>query len=135
MPSIKQLREQAQAISEKQLELVNDERPWAEKREEYDHRVTYREGLSEQLSSKSDKPTSWLAFVKDNCPQCPALKSKLPLLPFAGTIFNVGEVQGFDAAVTHEVMATPTLILIDENGNEVLRITSALDWNRVEAAL
>jgi len=32
-------------------------------------------------------------------------------------------------------MATPTLILIDENGNEVLRITSALDWNRVEAAL
>ena len=107
----------------------------AGKREEYDHRVTYREGLSEQLSSKSDKPTSWLAFVKDNCPQCPALKSKLPLIPVAGTIFNVGEVQGFDAAVTHEVMATPTLILIDENGNEVLRITSALDWNRVEAAL
>ena len=107
----------------------------AGKREEYNHRVTFREDLASQPHEKTTKPTSWIAFVKDNCPQCPALKNKLPLLPFEGVTFNVSNSEGFDAAVAHDVMATPTLILLDGNGGEVLRITSALDWNRVEAAL
>jgi ribonucleoside-triphosphate reductase len=107
----------------------------AGKREEYNHRVTFREDLAQQPHEKANKPTSWIAFVKDNCPQCPAMKSKLPLLPFEGTTVNVSSTEGFDAAVTHDVMATPTLLLLDGHGSEVLRITSALDWNRVEAAL
>jgi len=105
----------------------------AGKREEYNHRVTFREDLAQQPHAKTGKPTSWVAFIKDNCPQCPALKAKLPLLPFEGVAHNVGTTEGFDAAVTHEVLVTPTLVLLDAEGREVHRITSALDWNQIEA--
>jgi ribonucleoside-triphosphate reductase len=107
----------------------------AGKREEYNHRVTFREKLAFQPQASISKPTSWVAFVQDGCPLCPALKSKLPSLPFEGITFDVGQVRGFDAAVTHQVMATPTLILFNQHGKEMLRITSALDWKQVEAAL
>lgn len=111
----------------------------AGKREEYRHRKTFAENAERvavyQDRVQNQKATTYLAFVQDSCPRCPAMKSLLPSLPFRGTTHNVGAEEGFDAAQTWEVAVTPTVIFLDANGTEIDRLTDASEWNRVAALL
>lgn len=125
----------------------------AGKREEYDHRQTFRaDGDRVQAALVGARPKAgtapdqtdegpagraagYLAFVQDRCPNCPAMKAKLPTLGVAGQTFDVASDDGFAAAEAWGVMATPTLVLLDAEGRELNRITTAADWKVVEAYL
>jgi len=126
----------------------------AGKREEYNHRQTFTEDAGriqtalahaeakfagdnqvEAASPAAGKAASYLVFVQDKCPNCPAMKAKLPALNLAGQAFDVAADDGFAAADAWGIMATPTLVLLDDQGRELNRITSATDWKKVEAYL
>jgi ribonucleoside-triphosphate reductase len=119
----------------------------AGKREEYDHRQTFAEDaarIKAALAKAEAKfPTlkaegraaSYVVFVQDSCPNCPAMKAKLPTLGFGGDTFDVASEAGYEAAVTWNVTATPTLVLLDAEGQELERIMAAYDWKKLEAYL
>ena len=119
----------------------------AGKREEYDHRQTFAEdaGRIRAALAKAEarfptlkaegKAASYVVFVQDQCPNCPAMKAKLPTLGFSGQMFDVASDTGFQAAVTWNVTATPTLVLLDADGNELDRIMAAYDWKKIESFL
>jgi ribonucleoside-triphosphate reductase len=131
----------------------------AGKREEYNHRQTFAEDAGriraalEKAEAKfaniaadaavpcapetkgEGKAASYLVFVQDKCPNCPAMKAKLPTLGFSGQAFDVAGDAGFTAASTWNVTATPTLVLLDGEGRELDRIMSAADWKQIEAYL
>lgn len=120
----------------------------AGKREEYNHRQTFAEdagrirtALDRAEARKADTPVvqaqtqghaaTYLVFVQDKCPHCPAMKAKLPELTFAGQAFDVASDAGFAAAETWAVTATPTLVLLDDQGRELTRILNAADWKHL----
>lgn len=120
----------------------------AGKREEYNHRQTFAEdagrirtALDRAQARKADAPVvaaegqgqaaGYLVFVQDKCPHCPAMKAKLPTLEFAGQAFDVASDAGFAAAETWNVTATPTLVLLDDQGRELTRILNAADWKHL----
>jgi len=119
----------------------------AGKREEYDHRQTFAEDASRITSALAKaearfptvkvegKAASYVVFVQDQCPNCPAMKAKLPGLGFTGLTFDVASDTGYQAAVTWSVTATPTLILLDGEGKELDRIMAAYDWKKIEEYL
>lgn len=129
----------------------------AGKREEYNHRQTFAEdaGRIRAALAKAEakfstiaadaavpcaadgqgKAASYLVFVQDRCPNCPAMKAKLPGLGFAGQAFDVASDAGFAAASTWNVTSTPTLVLLDAEGRELHRILAATDWKQLEAYL
>ena len=119
----------------------------AGKREEYDHRQTFAEDATriKEALAKAEarfptlkaegKAASYVVFVQNSCPNCPAMKAKLPTLGFEGKSFDVAGDAGFQAAVIWNVTATPTLILLDSEGNELERIMAAYDWKKLERYL
>lgn len=125
----------------------------AGKREEYNHRQMFQEDAGrirtalEKAEAKSagvatepvacveGKASSYLVFVQDKCPNCPAMKAKLPTLGFSGQAFDVASDAGFQAASTWNVTATPTLVLLDSEGRELQRIVNAADWKQLTACL
>ena len=114
----------------------------AGKREEYNHRQMFAEdagriagALEKAQVRKQVKADSYLIFTQATCPNCPAMKAKLPSLGLEGRVFDVVSEAGYEAAVTWNVTATPTLVLLDADGRELDRIMSASDWKRIEGSL
>lgn len=56
-------------------------------------------------------------FVKDNCPRCPAAKRACDGLDVE--VYDVGDMDGLAEAAFHGVLATPTVLVLDTNGNEI----------------
>jgi len=57
-------------------------------------------------------------FIKKDCPRCPAAKHAVE--GFDGVqVFDVGDIEGLAEASFYSIMATPTVLLLDGNGNEV----------------
>ena len=114
----------------------------AGKREEYNHRQTFHENagriqgaLDKASARRHGKASSYIVFTQKTCPHCPAMKAKLPSLTVAGQDFDVASEPGYQAAVTWNVTATPTLILLDADGRELDRIMNATDWKSIEGYL
>lgn len=108
------------------------------KREEYDHRKMFRVEpgqLVPEESPRSRRATSYLFFFRQTCPACPAMKAKLDTLDLEGRRLDVDSPEGLEAAVVHQVMATPTVILVDREGREVTRVTDVRDWDQVQKAV
>ncbi len=57
-------------------------------------------------------------FVKDNCPRCPAAKHACEGLE-AVEVYDVGDVDGLAEAAYHGVLSTPTILVVNSNGDEV----------------
>lgn len=59
-------------------------------------------------------------FYKKDCPKCPAAKEVVSKLPQEIVEYhNLDEVDGLAEGAYYMVVATPTVIVIDENGREV----------------
>ncbi len=61
-------------------------------------------------------------FYKAECPKCPAAKEVCKRLEEKGHSINYYDVEALDGmaeAMFHMVMATPTLLVLDEKGNEL----------------
>ncbi len=57
-------------------------------------------------------------FVKENCPRCPAAKRACEGLSVI-EVYDVGSVDGLAEASYYSVLATPTVLVLDESGNEL----------------
>ncbi len=57
-------------------------------------------------------------FVKDDCPRCPAAKHACADIEGLET-FDVGDMDGLAEASFYSVLATPTVLVIDSNGDEI----------------
>lgn len=57
-------------------------------------------------------------FVKDNCPRCPAAKHACEGLD-AVDVYDLGEMDGLAEAAFHNVMSTPTVLVVDSGGSEI----------------
>lgn len=104
------------------------------KREEYRHRTPFVVGTAEPRGEDTWSPraVSYLFFFRQGCPACPAMKSRLGTLDLEGKSLNVDDPEGLQAAVRHQVMATPTVVFLDAAGREVLRLTDPRDWEKVQ---
>lgn len=63
-------------------------------------------------------------FTKKNCPRCPSAKGLIRQLSITNyelkiEKFDVDTVDGMAEAAFYTVMATPTILVCDEKGNEV----------------
>ncbi|MBD3310268.1 thioredoxin [Candidatus Woesearchaeota archaeon] len=61
-------------------------------------------------------------FWQENCPKCPPVKElgeELKQLGADVSAFDIKDVDGLAEAVNHDVMSTPSIILVDDDGNEV----------------
>ena len=110
----------------------------AGKREEFNHRVPYvtpaervEWALDRAQERKRAKPSSYIMFTQDRCPNCPPMKAKVPELGLMGSSVDVASEEGFQQASKWEVTATPTLILLDGEGKELDRIMSVRDWTKI----
>jgi hypothetical protein len=57
-------------------------------------------------------------FVKPNCPVCPAAKEVASGFP-ATEVYDVEEPEGLAEAAFYSVLCTPSIVVVDESGNEL----------------
>lgn len=61
-------------------------------------------------------------FVQDQCPNCPPAKEIGAKLEKEGhniNYFDTNSVDGLSEAVLHDVLATPSIVVVDKNKKEV----------------
>jgi len=61
-------------------------------------------------------------FYKQECPRCPAAKEICKKLEERGhsiKYYDIESVDGMAEAMFHMVMSTPTLLVLDDKGNEL----------------
>jgi hypothetical protein len=58
-------------------------------------------------------------FVKDDCPRCPAAKKACEGIAGVQT-FDVGQIEGLAEASFYGVLATPSVLVIDSQGAEIV---------------
>lgn len=58
-------------------------------------------------------------FVKDDCPRCPAAKRALDGFDNV-QVYDVGDIDGLAEASYHSVLATPSILVLDSTGREVM---------------
>lgn len=58
-------------------------------------------------------------FSRDNCPRCPAAKKFITNLKLDFEEFDVDTVDGLAEASYHEVLATPSIIVVNDGDNEI----------------
>lgn len=61
-------------------------------------------------------------FWQNECPNCPPAKKLGKELEVGGVsvgYFNIKDVDGLTEAVLHDIMSTPSIILVDDKDSEV----------------
>ena len=116
------------------------------KREEYNHRRTFsvdgslRQGPrraasfvaeysaeeQEELTGSVGTIREVLFFSRESCPNCPMMRKALDDAGIDRTDVDVDTEQGFELARTHEILATPTVVMLDAAGGEIRRVTNPL---------
>jgi ribonucleoside-triphosphate reductase len=67
---------------------------------------------------------AYLLFTRKSCPNCAPVKDYLAGTGLKATFIDVDTPEGFEAAKRHNVMSTPTAILVGAKGNETARAYS-----------
>ncbi len=57
-------------------------------------------------------------FIKEDCPRCPAAKRACEGLANV-TVYDVGSIDGLAEASFHNVLATPSVVVLDSAGREI----------------
>lgn len=65
--------------------------------------------------------SSYLLFTRRACPNCPPVKEYLLASGLSGALLDTDTESGMDMARKYEVLATPTAILLDNDGKELTR--------------
>ena len=61
-------------------------------------------------------------FTQDNCPNCPPAKEMGKQLEgegFAVSYHDIRSLEGLSEATFHDVMATPSMVIVDDNDREL----------------
>lgn len=109
------------------------------KREEYEYRKLFSEP-EDMIKNGSRQPefavkeirtepaepagenAEWYTFFsRKSCPNCPPVRDYLKNLSIPGNSIDVETPEGMDAAIEHQVLASPTVIFFDVQGHEVFR--------------
>ncbi|MCL2519776.1 MAG: hypothetical protein FWE37_02050 [Spirochaetaceae bacterium] len=75
----------------------------------------------------SAEAVSYQLFTKASCPNCPSVKSFVEALAVNGQHLSVDEEANFALAKAKKVLAAPTVIFYDVNGNELCRANNLND--------
>jgi ribonucleoside-triphosphate reductase len=70
-----------------------------------------------------DEIASYLYFFRSTCPRCKPVKTFLAGLGIEGRGINVDSDEGMKEAAAHQILATPTVIFYDRDGNSIGRGT------------
>lgn len=76
-----------------------------------------------------DDSVSALYFFRTTCPNCPPVKEYLGGLTVSVKAVNVDTQEGLAEAIAHQILAAPTVLVLDVNGLEIYR-TSSVDGLR-----
>ncbi|PKL09225.1 MAG: hypothetical protein CVV51_04930 [Spirochaetae bacterium HGW-Spirochaetae-7] len=98
----------------------------AGKREEFSTRREYAfpSGLAGTVSRAPVVPASYMLFTRDTCPNCPPVKDWLSASGLPGVVVDVDTEEGLSLARRHEVLSTPTALLLGAEGGEISRAHS-----------
>jgi len=77
-----------------------------------------------QDEMKNEDVSWYLYFYRVNCPNCIPVKSNLSELPLRGEHFDVDTQEGLEKAKAFNVISTPTVLFLDEEGRVVDRAHS-----------
>ncbi len=58
-------------------------------------------------------------FVSKDCPRCPAAKEAVRASGGRVEIYDIDEAEGLAEAAFYGVLCTPSLLVVDEQGNEI----------------
>lgn len=63
-------------------------------------------------------------FTKDDCPNCPPAKELAEMVKEGGRVevemYNTDEAEGLAESQFYSVLATPTIVLCDDDDNEII---------------
>lgn len=98
--------------------------------ETFTPRLFERDNLNQSqkaVASKShlDHAKSYLYFYRMQCPQCPPVARLIGSIPLPGTKIDADKEEGLEMAAGYFIASTPTVIFLDDDKKEVLRVTQA----------
>ncbi|MEE8441571.1 MAG: anaerobic ribonucleoside-triphosphate reductase [Spirochaetia bacterium] len=105
------------------------------KREEYNHRVTFRPesagtpgahspAIAAASAADPAAVRSYAYFFRETCPNCPPVRTYVENLSLNGEMVDVDTGEGMAQALHHQILSTPTVILMDEHGDTVAQAGS-----------
>lgn len=122
------------------------------KREEYSHRRTFTPAVEAQPSYESRRSVaaaaqpeiaaqneaarkttvvaSYAYFFRKTCPSCPPVRSLLETADLGGEHFDVDTEEGYSKAAEMQILATPTVVFFDTNGEQVGRANAPKEAQR-----
>lgn len=74
--------------------------------------------------------SSYAYFFRTTCPNCPPVRSLLDAAPLGGDHFDVDTDEGFSKAAEMQILATPTVVFFDGNGEQVGRANAPTEAQR-----
>jgi hypothetical protein len=82
---------------------------------------TPRQDAKDRSGEELPPPVSYILFTRPSCHQCPPVREYMAATRLLGQVVDVDSDEGPDLARAYEVMATPTVVLLDADGEEVAR--------------
>ena len=152
---IDQLKEELKNVHGRQTEVYarivgyyRSVRNWNKgKREEYNHRKLFNPQTSVQehmptadsnacntttttqtVEANTQKVT-FTFFMRKTCPNCPPVKNCIEASGLLGEYVDVDSTAGFEKASAMGILAAPTVVFTDENGNECFRARTVKEIN------
>lgn len=120
------------------------------KKEEYNHRKQFvyeqtpshkltgteeKSGKAEQASAQQTVQSSngihYEFYARKTCPNCPPVKEYLQNCPVEGTYIDVDTEEGFEKARQLQILAAPTVVVFNAQGNEIARAHTAQELNSI----
>lgn len=83
--------------------------------------------FSDEADLLKNRIKSYKFFYSDNCPNCPPVKEYVEKLELPGNFFNASKPEGLREAKANNVMAVPTIIFLDNEGQKVKTAHNAVE--------